>query len=100
MKYDSVFIEKVKAFGMLRYPAHEIIFLVEPEDPAQFTQDFNNPDHELFKAYQQGKISGQYAMDKALFDQGKSNNMDANEKLNQRQRVQRIDTEIYKNFNL
>lgn len=100
MKYDNGFIEKVKAFGILKYPAHEIIFLVEPEDPEQFTLDFNNPDHEIYKAYHQGKASGQYAMDKALFDQGKSSNMDANEKLNARQRTQRIDTEIYKNFNL
>lgn len=100
MNYDSVFIEKVRAFGVLGYPAHEIIYLVEPEDPEQFEKDIQNPEHEIYKAFQKGKTTGQYTMDKALFDSAKANNIDANEKLNQRQQFKRIETAIHERFNL
>lgn len=100
MSYDSAFIEKVKAFGVLGYPAHEIVHLVEPEDPAQFIQDIQDPENEIYLAYQKGKITGQYTVDKALFDASKNNDSDANEKLNQRQQRKRIDTAIHERFNL
>ncbi|MDU1892828.1 MAG: hypothetical protein E6767_19280 [Dysgonomonas sp.] len=100
MKYDSVFIEKVRAFGVLGYPAHEIIYLVDPEDPEQFEKDVQDPTNEIYKAYQKGKNTGQYTMDKALFDAAKANNTDANEKLNQRQQRKRVETAIYERFNI
>lgn len=100
MNYDSTFLEKVRAFGVLGYPAHEIVYLVEPEDPVQFEKELQNPDSEIYKAYHKGKTTGQYTMDKALFDQAKANNADANEKLNQRQQNKRIDTAIYERFSL
>lgn len=39
-------------------------------------------------------------MDKALFDSAKANNIDANEKLNQRQQEKRVEAAIYERFNL
>jgi len=100
MKYDSAFIEKVRAFGVLGYPAHEIVFLVDPENPVQFEKDLQDPVNEIYQAYQKGKITGQYTMDKGLFDSAKANNPDANEKLNQRQQKKRVETAIYERFNI
>lgn len=100
MNYDSAIIEKVRAFGVLGYPAHEIVYLVEPEDPEQFVLDIQDPETDIYKAYHKGKVTGQYTMDKALFDAGKANDMDANEKLNQRQQRKRIETAIHERFNI
>lgn len=100
MNYDSAFIEKVRAFGVLGYPPHEIIYLVEPDDATEFEKDIQNPNHELYKAYQKGKTTGQYTMDKALFDSAKANDSDANEKLNQRQQRKIVQTAIHERFNI
>ena len=100
MNYDNAFIEKVRAFGVLGYPPYEIVYLVEPEDPVQFEKDIQDPGHEIYKAYQKGKITGQYTMDKALFDSAKANNPEANEKLNQRQHRKRVETAIHERFNI
>ncbi|MBF0649198.1 hypothetical protein IR083_10230 [Dysgonomonas sp. GY75] len=100
MNYDSALIEKVRAFGVLGYPAHEIVYLVEPEDPEQFVQDIQDPESEIYKAYHKGKTTGQYTMDKALFDAGKANDTDANEKLNQRQQRKKVETAIHERFNI
>lgn len=97
MNYDSVFIEKVKAFGILGYPVHKIIHLVKPEDPNKFCLDFDDPESIIYKAYNEGRTTGQYTMDKSLFDQAKGN-IDANDKLSQRQQLERIDATIYERF--
>ncbi len=100
MNYDNAFIEKVRAFGVLGYPAHEIVYLVEPENPEQFVTDIQNPDSEIYKAYHKGKTTGQYTMDKSLFDLAKANNPDANDKLNHRKQIKRVETAIYERFNV
>lgn len=100
MKYDSAFIEKVKAFGILGYPAHKIIHLVKPEDPEQFLLDFDEPTTVIYQAYHEGQTTGQYTLDKSLFDQAKGNSIEANDKLIQRQQNERIDTAIYERFKL
>lgn len=100
MNYDNAFIEKVRAFGVLGYPAHEIVYLVEPEDPEQFEKDIQDPGNVIYQAYHKGKTTGQYTMDKALFDAAKANNTDANEKLSQRQQKKKVATAIYKRFDI
>ncbi len=100
MNYNSATIEKVRAFGVLGYPPHEIIHLVEPENEEQFLKDIQDPEHPISKAYQKGKTTGQYTMDKALFDAAKANGIEANEKLNQRQQKKRVETAIYERFNI
>jgi hypothetical protein len=100
MSYDNAFIEKVRAFGVLGYPVHEIIFLAEPDDPVRFEKDIRNPDSEIYKAYHKGKATGQYTMDKSLFDSAKNSNIEANDKFGQRQNKKRIDTTIHENFGL
>ena len=100
MSYDNAFIEKVRAFGVLGYPVHEIIFLVGPDDPEKFKKDMQDPKSEIYLAYHKGKTTGKYTMDKALFDNAKNNSIDANDKLDQRQSKQRIDTIIHEKFGL
>lgn len=100
MNYNSATLEKVRAFGVLGYPPHEIIHLVEPEDPLQFEKDLLDPQSVIYQAYHKGKATGQYTMDKALFDAAKANNADANEKLNQRRQRKRVETAILERFNI
>jgi hypothetical protein len=100
MNYDNAFVEKVRAFGVLGYPAHEIVFMVDPDDPERFRKDICNPDSKIYQAYHKGKATGQYTMDKSLFDNAKNSNVDANDKLDQRQSRKRIDTIIHENFGL
>jgi len=100
MNYDNAFIEKVRAFGILGYPPHEITFLVEPDDPEQFLEDIQDPESEIYKAYHKGKTTGRYTMDKSLFDNAKNSNVDANDKLIHRQERKRVDTVIHENFGL
>lgn len=98
MKYDNTFIEKVKSFGMLKYPPHKMVFLLQPENKEQFLLDMENHESELYRAYQQGIMTGQYTSDKALFDASKNNDSDANTKLYHRQQTERIDTAIHERF--
>lgn len=100
MNYDNAFIEKVKSFGMLKYPPHKMAFLLQPENREQFLLDIEDTESELYKAYQQGMMTGQYTSDKALFDASKNNDSDANNKLNDRQQKERVDTAIYERFGL
>ncbi|HCC51485.1 MAG TPA: hypothetical protein DEQ30_05015 [Porphyromonadaceae bacterium] len=70
------------------------------EIPDQFKKDICNPDNEIHQAYHKGKATGQYTMDKSLFDNAKNSNVDAPDKLDQRQSRKRIDTIIHENFGL
>lgn len=100
MNYDNAFLEKVRAFGVLGTPVEEMVYLVEPDDPELFEKDMQDPGTEIYKAYHKGMATGKYTMGKALFDQGKSNNLEANEKLFQRQQIQRINSAIHEKFQL
>lgn len=100
MEYDETFLEKVRAFGMLRYSVNDIIHLVEPEDPDQFVKDFEDPESELHKAYKKGSMTGKYTMDKALFDVAKNNDPTANQLLVDRQDKDRINGAIYERFGI
>jgi hypothetical protein len=100
MNYDNAILEKVRAFGVLGTPIEEMVYLVEPDDPEQFELDMQNPDSEIYNAYQKGMATGKYTMGKALFDQSKNNNLDANDKLFQRQQTQRINSAIHDKFKL
>lgn len=100
MKYDNALLEKVRAFGVLGTPIEEMVYLVDPDDSEMFEKDMQNPDTEIYKAYQKGMATGKYTMGKALFDQGKNNSLEANEKLYQRQQIQRINSAIHDKFQL
>lgn len=100
MNYESEFIDKVKSFGMLKYPPHKIAHLIQPNNLEQFLEDINNESSELYKAYQQGMMTGQYTTDKALFDAAKNNNTDANYKLNERQQIERVESVIHDRFGI
>lgn len=100
MNYDNAFIEKVKSFGMLKYPAHKMVNLLQPENREQFLVDIEDTESKLYKAYQQGMMTGQYSLDKPLFDASKNNDSDANNKLNERQQTDRVDTAIYERFGI
>lgn len=101
MMYTPEFLDKVRAFGILGYSVDKIIDLVEPEDEEQFRGDFSDPDSSVYKAYRKGKTTGEYNLDKELFDAStKSHDVDANEALKDRLQRNKIDDLIYTHFGI
>lgn len=101
MSYSASFLEKVRAFGILGYSVDKIIDLVEPDNPEQFRDDFSNLESEVYRYYRKGKTTGEYNLDKELFDQStKSHDVKANETLKDRLQRNKIDDLIYTHFGI
>jgi len=101
MSYPNSFLEKIRSFGILGYSVDKIIDLVEPEDADQFRTDFITENSDVYKYYRKGKTSGEYNLDKELFDLStKSHDVKANETLKDRLQRNKIDDLIYSNFGL
>lgn len=101
MIYSDSFLEKVRAFGILGYSVDKIIDLTEPADPSQFRADFSDPESIIYKSFRKGKTTGEYNLDKELFDLStKSHDVKTNELLKSRLQVNKIDDLIYTHFGL
>jgi hypothetical protein len=101
MNYSDSFLDKVKSFGILGYSVDKIIDLVEPEYTEQFRDDFATSGSEIYKAYRKGKTTGEYNLDKELFDAStKSHDVKANETLKDRLQRNKVDDLIYTHFGL
>ena len=101
MTYTNDFLSKVSSFGILGYSVEKIIALAEPENEEQFRTDFSTPGSEIYKAYRKGKTTGEYNLDKKLFDEAtKNNNTVANTLLDERIGKKKIDDKINENFGI
>lgn len=101
MEYDTTFLAKISSFGVLGYSPEKIIDLVDPEDPAQFQKDVETPGTEAYKAYHKGSTTGEYTMDKVLFDLAtKDRNSEATIQINQRLQTKKINDKIREKFGL
>lgn len=101
MEYSPEILEKVRAFGVLSYSVDRLIHLIDPSDVNAFRADIETPSHQLYKAYNLGRTTGQYNLDKELFDLAiHSHNDSANIALHQRMHRNRIDELIYRHFGL
>lgn len=79
-------IDTVVSFGIVRYPLEKILNIIPDDvDKDEFTQQFNDPDHPIFKAYQKGIDRSDYDIDIRLFEMAKSGDMKALEKYEDRQ---------------
>ena len=101
MSYTEDFLSKVSSFGILGYSVEKIIDLTEPDDVEQFRIDFNTTGSVIYKAYRKGKTTGEYNLDKNLFDKAtKSNDTVSNTILEERMERKKINDKIYDNFGL
>ena len=101
MEYDEIFLDKVKSFGILGYSLDKIIDLVEPENVDQFRDDFNNPKSSVYIAYRKGKTTGEYNVDKELFDKStKGHDLKANEIFEQRKKTNKVNDLIFTHFGI
>ena len=101
MTWPEDFLSKVTSFGILGYGVDRIVDLAEPEDPEQFRADFSTPGSDVYKAWRKGKTTGEYTLDKDLFDKAtKEHDALANTLLTERAGRKRIDDKIMENFNL
>lgn len=101
MMYSQTFLEKVRSFGILGYSVDKIIDLCEPENEEQFRNDFTDPKSEVYKAYRKGKTTGEYNLDKVLFDEStKSKDLQSNELLKNRMQRNKVDDLIFSHFGI
>lgn len=95
-QYSDDTLSAVKSFGLLEYPIPQILLLIsdlttDAIDDYTFTQDINDVDHPLHKAYMRGKAMAEYQIDKKLFEMAKGGDMDALDKFERRKRMRNQD---------
>lgn len=101
MSYSEDFLSKVSSFGILGYSVEKIIDLTEPDDSDRFRIDFNTPGSVIHKAYRKGKTTGEYNLDKNLFDKAtKSHDTISNTILEERMERKKVNDKILENFGL
>jgi hypothetical protein len=101
MNYSEDFLSKVSSFGILGYSVEKIIDLTDPDDVDLFRIDFNTPGSVIYKAYRKGKTTGEYNLDKNLFDKAtKSHDTISNTILDERMGKKKINDKIQENFGL
>jgi hypothetical protein len=99
MTWPDDFLSKVTSFGILGYGVEKIIDLTEPDDPEQFRIDFLTPASAVCRAWRKGKTSGEYSLDRDLFDRAtKERAIEANTLLDERICRKRIDDKIMETF--
>lgn len=85
-------IDTVVSFGIVRYPLDKILnILPDDVDRDEFTQQFNDPTHDIAKAYQKGIDRSDYDIDIRLFEMAKSGDLSALEKYERRLRLRSTD---------
>ena len=98
---DETFLNKISSFGVLGYSTEKIIFLLDPEDPEELKKELEKPGTAVYKAYWKGKITGEYSMDKVVFDKGtKDRDLEANKLMKTRMHTDKINDKIKENFGL
>jgi len=90
MEYSEEVLKKMVHMGILGYPVEKCINIldVEPKDEKQFTEDYNNSESELAKAYQKGKDKGEYQIDMKLYQKATEGDMKALQKYEERKAYQ------------
>jgi hypothetical protein len=97
--YSDDFLDKVTSFGILGYSVEKIIDLTEPDHPDRFRIDFITPGSAVCRAYRKGKTTGEYSLDKDLFDKAtKGHEIPANVLLSERMEKKRIVDKVFENF--
>ncbi|MDR1370138.1 MAG: hypothetical protein LBJ72_08470 [Dysgonamonadaceae bacterium] len=101
MSYSDDFLSKVSSFGILGYSVEKIIDLTDPDDVDQFRIDFTTIGSVVYKAYRKGKTTGEYNLDKNLFDKAtKLHDTISNTILDERMGKKKINDKILENFGL
>ena len=84
--YDEEFLKKIKFFGLLKYDSTKVFSLVEFEvDLIHFKKDFFDENSEVYKHYENGRNSADFAFDKKLFDEAITGDKEAMKMLEERQ---------------
>ena len=78
--------ETLKNMGALGYPVENCISVLQPEDPAAFRSDFEDPASEVARIYKHGGDEGQYILDKKLYDLAAEGNLAAMKELDIRKK--------------
>lgn len=88
MEYNEEFINKMIQVGTFGYPLSKIINVLEIADISEFTEDFDDPESLVYKAYKKGKDKADFIMDTRLFQKAKTGDLQAMELYSYRKGMQ------------
>lgn len=79
MSYPDGIMKKMVSLGTLGYSLRKVcnVLDLDAEQEAQLVIDFDDPDSEIYKAYQKGKDKADFAIDVKLFEAAKDGNLQA-----------------------
>lgn len=93
------FLSQVSSFGILGYGVEKIIDLTDPDYPDRFRIDFSTPGTPVYKAFRKGCTTGEYNLDKELFDLAvKEHDIHSNLILADRLERKQVNDKITENF--
>ncbi len=87
MEYSEIFLKSVAGCGCLGYPLSKIINVLEIDDEAAFTQDFDDENSAVYKAFKKGIDLADYEIDQKLLQLSKEGNLKALDDLEKRKAV-------------
>lgn len=84
--YTTEQLGKMQHMGILGYPFEKVVNIMDIEDSQleQFKKDWNNPESELMRKYQQGVDKAEYAIDIKLFELASKGDLKALQKYEER----------------
>ena len=100
MDFTDDILAKISSFGVLGYSIMQIAILLEIDDIDAFSRDLETPGTPAYKNYHRGRQTGQYTLDKELFDSAKNHDLDANNDMFDRMAKQKVDQLIFNKFGL
>jgi len=100
MDYPDETLALISGFGVLGYSIEQITTLLDIDDVVAFSRDMETPGTPAYKNYHRGRQTGQYTLDKELYDSAKNHDLDANDKMVARMGTQKVNQLIHQKFGL
>jgi hypothetical protein len=95
MTYTPEQLTKIKNCGAYQYPVDKCLRVLElpQKQEADFIEDFDDPDSEVFREYSKGRDQADYYLDTKLFALARDGDMKALDKFEERRRDRMEDGE-------
>ena len=100
MLYTDEILAKISSFGVLGYSINQIAILLDIDDISAFSRELETPGTPAYKNYHRGRQTGQYTLDKNLFDSAKNHDLEANNNMVDRMAIQKVNQLITEKFGL
>ena len=92
-------LEKMQQYGMLGYSINDIC-IIDGFDKKKFTEEFNNKNSDIYKAYQKGAAVAKLNIETKLFNQAKEGDIEAIKLIDERNQQNEINNLKSKYFGI